>query len=203
MIIQNKLLIAAITTTALSAVVSSASAISQETTYCNSGCQTPGCAILATTNAMTANPYVGDYPCSDADLTTSFADTCWLNDERGNYSVCHGGGESACSFFGLSTSETYSGWEPVGSGLLVFYTERVSSSSDFSHCNVTTITEYGCAENMYATSGSGSSTRCGNCPQNGHSWEGNTALSGCYLPTGTSFCDDTGCGTYTDDCHYS
>ena len=31
---------------------------------------------------------------------------------------------------------------------------------------------------------------------------GSTSVSDCYIPSGTSFSDSTGSGTYTSDCHY-
>ncbi|MCM1294789.1 MAG: hypothetical protein NC311_04500 [Muribaculaceae bacterium] len=64
-------------------------------------------------------------------------------------------------------------------------------------------TEYGCAENYYPSNGKlDASIVCATCPSGGKSNYFNTAITGCYIPAGTSFSDVPGSGTYTADCYY-
>lgn len=63
--------------------------------------------------------------------------------------------------------------------------------------------EYQCKQGYY-----GSGQSCTRCPSSGGVY-GTTALAGataiteCYLPSGTAFSDSTGSGTYTDKCYYT
>lgn len=63
--------------------------------------------------------------------------------------------------------------------------------------------EYQCKQGYY-----GSEQSCTRCPSSGGVY-GTTALAGataiteCYLPSGTAFSDTTGSGTYTDKCYYT
>lgn len=63
--------------------------------------------------------------------------------------------------------------------------------------------EYQCKQGYY-----GSGQSCTRCPSSGGVY-GTTALAGataitkCYLPSGTAFSDTTGSGTYTDKCYYT
>ena len=84
----------------------------------------------------------------------------------------------------------------------------------YAQCNCNTCqksTQYRCAAGYYRSSGSGSSTVCTRCPSSGGvygtSAAGSTAITSCYLPSGTtvSFSDSAGSGTakYTSDCYYT
>lgn len=44
---------------------------------------------------------------------------------------------------------------------------------------------------------------CQPCPNSGKSTAGSTSITSCYLPSGTTFSDSTGSGTYSDKCYYS
>lgn len=63
--------------------------------------------------------------------------------------------------------------------------------------------EYRCNQGYY-----GSGQSCTRCPSSGGVY-GTTALAGataitkCYLSSGTEFSDTTGSGTYTDKCYYT
>lgn len=105
-------------------------------------------------------------------------------------------------------------------------------STAYARCD-TGITTYQCASGYYGTATSGSAgcticpsnatcsggnnstfvcnkgyykngTSCTACPSSGTtSTTGATAITQCYIPTGTSFSDSTGSGTYTGNCYYS
>ncbi|MDE6481910.1 MAG: hypothetical protein K2L25_03780 [Alphaproteobacteria bacterium] len=62
--------------------------------------------------------------------------------------------------------------------------------------------EYQCKKGYY-----GSGQSCTRCPSSGGVYgttalAGATAITACYLPSGTTFSDTTGSGTYTDACYY-
>lgn len=57
--------------------------------------------------------------------------------------------------------------------------------------------EYQCKAGYYGTG-----TTCTACPSPGTSAVGATAITECYIPSGTSFSDGTGSGTYKSDCYY-
>ncbi len=65
--------------------------------------------------------------------------------------------------------------------------------------------EYRCAAGYYGspkTAGTG----CTKCPSSGgvagQSAAGSTTITSCYIPSGSSFSDSTGSGTYTGNCYY-
>lgn len=57
--------------------------------------------------------------------------------------------------------------------------------------------EYQCKAGYYGTG-----TTCTACPSPGTSAVGATAITECYIPSGTPFSDGTGSGTYKSDCYY-
>ncbi len=67
---------------------------------------------------------------------------------------------------------------------------------------------YGMATYSYTERNGDSFSGCNRCPSSGGVY-GTTAGPGamfiteCYLPAGTSFSDDIGSGTYSDDCYYT
>ena len=73
------------------------------------------------------------------------------------------------------------------------------------------ICAYRCAAGYYGSASgnvSGSIVRgCTLCPSSGgvagQSAAGTLSVIGCYIPSGTSFSDSTGSGTYTDNCYWS
>ncbi len=215
MITHHKL-IAAIAATAISAMMSPAYAYLRSPStlspgdYCDTECQSSECMRMFKTNLDIDVDQMNYLPdCSDVDTTDTYGESCWLNKSKGNYMVCNYDGETACSFFfatgGLNDYRDgyfYSNWVRFTSAVVLRSKSKIIDDSYY-NCTAQITLEYGCAANMYATSGTGtSSIKCTACPQSGHSPEGNTSISDCYLPKGTSFCDDTGCGEITENCPY-
>lgn len=69
-------------------------------------------------------------------------------------------------------------------------------------------TEYGCAAGYYTTSTTPSATMtCQRCPSSGGIYGtsaiGNTSITGCYIPGGTSYNDGTGQISLSGDCYYT
>lgn len=66
--------------------------------------------------------------------------------------------------------------------------------------------EYRCAVGYYGSSTNGTSG-CTRCPASGGIYgttaaAGSTVITSCYIPSGSSFSDSTGSGTYTGNCYY-
>ncbi|MDE6477961.1 MAG: hypothetical protein K2L94_01795 [Alphaproteobacteria bacterium] len=55
-----------------------------------------------------------------------------------------------------------------------------------------------CLDGQYPSSGV-----CVDCPDGGTTSGGAASITDCYQPSGTSFSDTAGSGTYTRDCYYS
>lgn len=77
-------------------------------------------------------------------------------------------------------------------------------SSGTAKCIETTV--YQCAVGYYGRSTNGTSG-CTRCPSSGGVYgttaaAGSTAITSCYIPSGSSFSDGTGSGTYTGNCYY-
>ncbi len=95
-------------------------------------------------------------------------------------------------------------WSSAGTG----YEKKVSRTCNCGTC--TSSTSYRCAAGYYGSSSNGTSG-CSRCPSSGGvygtSAAGSTAITSCYLPSGTtvSFSDSIGSGTakYTSNCYYS
>lgn len=91
-----------------------------------------------------------------------------------------------------------------------------STGSNFVHCNKKYTCK--CEQGYYGTpshdfgleigdTGSCSGT-CTRCPASGGVYgttaaAGATSITECYIPSGTTFSDDTGSGTYTNACYYT
>ncbi|MCM1294614.1 MAG: hypothetical protein NC311_03570 [Muribaculaceae bacterium] len=61
----------------------------------------------------------------------------------------------------------------------------------------TSATSFKCNANYYKNGNT-----CSPCPQSGKSATGSTAITSCYLPSGTTGSDTTGTYKYTADCYY-
>lgn len=77
------------------------------------------------------------------------------------------------------------------------YQVRCNDSQRLTYC------ENRCKQGYY-----GSSTACERCLASGGTYgttsgPGASAITECYLPSGTSFSNSTGSGTYTDNCYYT
>lgn len=64
------------------------------------------------------------------------------------------------------------------------------------------VVRYGCAPGYYGVTSNGT-TGCTRCPQSGQSAVNSAAITSCYLPSGGSFSDSNGSGTYTGNCYYT
>lgn len=77
------------------------------------------------------------------------------------------------------------------------------------YCNTTncsTTKQYRCAVGYYGSSTNGTSG-CTRCSASGGVYgttaaAGSTVITSCYIPSGSSFSDSSGSGTYTENCYY-
>jgi len=85
-----------------------------------------------------------------------------------------------------------------------YYTCTQGTGNETVHnLNCTNNKEYVCDKGFYHSSGSGDSYTCSLCPDPGTSKDLNSGdITSCYIPSGKTFCDDTGCGKYTGPCYY-
>lgn len=72
--------------------------------------------------------------------------------------------------------------------------------------NCDTSRKYRCAKGYYGTSTDGT-TGCTRCPASGGTYgttavAGSTAVTSCYIPSGTTFSGTSGSGTYTGNCYW-
>ena len=108
------------------------------------------------------------------------------------FNVCRKSCDGTCS------DCTTSAWTAGNTG----YQKRTYASCNTATCVCTKRTQYRCAAGYYGTSSNGTSG-CSRCPSNGSSTAGATAITSCYLPSGTTGSDSTGSYTYTSNCYYS
>lgn len=78
------------------------------------------------------------------------------------------------------------------------------ASDNESKINCSKNKKYKCDKGYYTVSGYDTSLVCAECPGDGTSDAPGVSggINRCYLPSGTSFCDDSGCGTYKGKCYY-
>lgn len=122
--------------------------------------------------------------------TLELSPTCTIGYHSCTADPCAGG----CS------NCTTSAWSAAGTG----YEKRTVATCNCKTCNKST--EYRCARGYYGSSMNGT-TGCSRCPASGGAYgttasAGSTAITACYIPSGTSFSDTTGSGTYTGNCYY-
>lgn len=139
---------------------------------------------------------------------------CWVGVTDGVLYHCYPGDSTDCIQYGPweTRPDEITDWTPIGENRVGRGTvyDAVNITGDFS-CNVTyTLSEYGCANGFYSTNASAEENMtCTPCPQITNtstqytSALGNTSITGCYIPSGASFSDNTGSGTYTNNCYYS
>ena len=108
------------------------------------------------------------------------------------FNVCRKSCDGTCS------DCTTSAWTAGNTG----YQKRTYASCNTATCVCTKTAQYRCAAGYYGTSSNGTSG-CSRCPSNGSSTAGATAITSCYLPSGTTGSDSTGSYTYTSNCYYS
>lgn len=92
------------------------------------------------------------------------------------------------------------------------YQKRTVATCNTSTCECTRTIKYRCAAGYYGTPPEiqlvGNLTGCSECPPTSDaatrtSPAGTTAITGCYISSGTSFSDTSGDGTYTNKCNYT
>ena len=108
------------------------------------------------------------------------------------FNVCRKPCDGTCS------DCTTSAWTAGNTG----YQKRTYASCNTATCVCTKTAQYRCAAGYYGTSSNGTSG-CTRCPSSGSSAAGTTAITSCYLPSGTTGSDSTGSYTYTANCYYS
>ena len=107
-----------------------------------------------------------------------------------------------CVCSNCSSETTYSA---AGTGYQKKINRYCECSSGVATCKETTV--YQCAVGYYGRSTNGTSG-CTRCPASGGIYgttaaAGSTAVTSCYIPSGTTFSDSTGSGTYTGNCYYT
>ena len=100
------------------------------------------------------------------------------------------------------TSDTT--YTAAGTGYQKKINRQCECGSGTATCKTTTV--YQCAVGYYGHSTNGTSG-CTRCPSSGGVYgttaaAGSTAITSCYIPSGSSFSDGTGSGTYTGNCYY-
>ena len=137
----------------------------------------------------------GIFSCTSCDagceLTQQAASVPGCSNEI-SFNVCRKSCDGTCS------DCTTSAWTAGNTG----YQKRTYASCNTATCVCTKRTQYRCAAGYYGTSSNGTSG-CSRCPSNGSSTAGATAITSCYLPSGTTGSDSTGSYTYTANCYYS
>lgn len=100
---------------------------------------------------------------------------------------------------------------PNASGIMQTVTTKLEvagvgcpTSGTYSCICSTGVATYFCAPGYYGKSNAIGTGGCTRCPDGHTSAGGNgTTITSCYIPSGTSFSDDTGSGTYTNDCYWA
>ncbi|MBQ8293775.1 MAG: hypothetical protein IJX89_00090 [Alphaproteobacteria bacterium] len=123
-----------------------------------------------------------------------------------------GGDTNTCD--GTCSDCISTGWTTVVTG----YQSKVTKTCDTSTCVCSSSTSYRCAAGYYGTlsfapcrvdmaTGGTVCSGCTRCPSTGgvygSSLAGSDVITDCYIPTGSSFVDDTGTYTYSSPCYYS
>ncbi|MDE6477738.1 MAG: hypothetical protein K2L95_01400 [Alphaproteobacteria bacterium] len=105
-----------------------------------------------------------------------------------------------CNFMDLAdcNSQTNFAWVTI---IGKNYMGYCGMTADYDACDCVrdtkNCTKYRCAGGTYGTNQS-----CTSCPSGGTSADNSTAITSCYIPSGTAFSDTSGTGTYTQNCYY-
>ncbi len=107
------------------------------------------------------------------------------------------------------TSNTYNKCGCTNGCSTTAWTAKSTGYEVRDYCNTTNCTttkEYRCARGYYGTSTNGTSG-CTRCPASGGIYgttpaASSTVITSCYIPSGNTFSDSTGSGTYTGNCYY-
>ena len=97
-----------------------------------------------------------------------------------------------------------SSWTRVSFNVLYQYQQIKTYECDGSY---TISYAYRCAGGAYGTASGGNTSitnlsGCSRCPSGGTSSAGSTSITSCYIPSGTTFSEASGTGTYTQNCYY-
>ena len=135
---------------------------------------------------------------------------CWVSSTNDALYVCAKGAESkTCRYARPWTDQFFNNdWETIGENRAMLIDGEESKSIGDYTCIITPIIEYGCAAGYYTTAATPSATMtCTRCPSSGGIYGtseiGNTSITGCYIPNGTSYNDGTGDVTLSSDCYYT
>lgn len=135
---------------------------------------------------------------------------CWVNYTNDALYVCAKGSDSKTCRYASPWTEYFfnNEWETIDENrVMLIDGEKSKSIGDYT-CIITPIIEYGCAAGYYTTAASPSATMtCTRCPASGGIYGtseiGNTSITGCYIPSNTSYNDGTGNVTLSGDCYYT
>jgi len=143
-------------------------------------------------------------------LSGDGAALCYIGTKNGYLYVCEVAERSddVCRYCSLPF---YTPWEAIGANrvrrqVMSDYNENTGSNW---RCDMTAEeTYYGCVAGYYTNATVPSATMtCNACPTSGgvagHSYTGNVAITGCFIPSGSGVSDNTGSGVLTDDCYYT
>lgn len=188
--------------------------------YCNTDCQTQTCHIMEKTDSSIPASKMPNLPTCTSANTADISDggitgECWISKTPGNYVICTRMIENACDLLHGGSGIDYTSWETYNStNHSVSRYEITENNSDYYYCKTTTVIQYGCAANYYATSGTDtSSINCTACPSSqagglglgvgqGTSPIGTTSITDCYIPQDEEICDASGCFDLMNKCYY-
>lgn len=144
----------------------------------------------------------------------------WNNNPEGECWISHTGSALyTCSKSNSDTVYPYASpwlddffydreWTSIGENRILMLDGSTDTHTDKYIWTVTPTSQYGCAAGYYTTATTPSATMtCTRCPSSGGiygtSETGNTSITGCYIPSGTTYNDGTGDVTLSGDCYYT
>ncbi len=183
------------------------------TSYCSNGLSTqmtgvqmnvdgtvsmPGCNSMSSQCwEITSGVYTSWYTCNTcaSGYTRTKTSATMMGCGTSDYYYC----KSNCTGCTNCTSDTT--WSSAGTG----YEKKVTRTCSCNTCKATTA--YRCTAGYYGSSINGTSG-CTSCKiatsnSNATSAAGSTAITSCYIPSGTSMTDDVGTCKFVDDCYYN
>ena len=135
---------------------------------------------------------------------------CWVSYTNNALYVCARNTNSkACPYEPTWHEYFYNNdWEPIGENRVALIDGKNTQSINNYTCTMDPYIDYGCAAGFYTTATTPNATMtCTRCPSSGGIYGtseiGNTSITGCYIPNGTSYNDGTGNVTLSGDCYYT
>jgi len=165
----------------------------------------PGAASACKMCISRDSAFIGMYNCGDENQCNACNNTAPSETTFGGVTTvgtkCWTVGSLEGTKCGCATTFTYK----CASG---YYGTATSATSGCTKCpeNATCAggngSTFSCAKGYYKDG-----TSCARCPSSGGVYgttasTGATSITDCYLPSGTTFSDSTGSGTYTSNCYY-